>query len=112
MVDDLARLAENPLVKGVRRIIQFESDPDFCLRPDFVRGVQLLPRHGLSFDLCIKCHQMPNTIGLVQRCPEVRFILDHIGKPNIYARYFMDGPSDLHQLLIDLVARVRKAGGS
>jgi L-fuconolactonase len=79
----LARLAANPLVKGIRRIIQFEPDPEFCLRADFVRGVQLLERHGLSFDICIKCHQMLNTVELVKRCPNVRFVLDHIGKPNI-----------------------------
>ena len=79
----LARLAANPRVKGIRRIIQFEPDPGFCLRPDFVRGVQLLERHGLSFDICIKCHQMLNTIELVKRCPGVSFVLDHIGKPNI-----------------------------
>jgi L-fuconolactonase len=43
---DLARLATNPLVKGIRRIIQFEPDITFCLRPEFVRGVQRLHGHG------------------------------------------------------------------
>jgi L-fuconolactonase len=80
---DLERLVAIPLVKGIRRIIQFEPDPEFCLRPDFVQGVRTLPRFGLSFDLCVKCHQLPNTIELVRRCSEVRFVLDHIGKPNI-----------------------------
>ncbi|HEX5414364.1 MAG TPA: amidohydrolase, partial [Chloroflexota bacterium] len=36
----------SPLVKGIRRIIQFEPDREFCLRPDFVRGVQILPEYG------------------------------------------------------------------
>jgi len=82
---DLARLASNPLIKGIRRIIQFEADPEFCLRPDFVRGVQLLPRHGLSFDLCINHKQLANTLKLVRQCPNVRFIMDHIAKPDIKA---------------------------
>lgn len=82
---DLARLAANPLIKGIRRIIQFEADPEFCLRPDFVRGVQLLPRHGLSFDLCINHKQLANTLKLVRQCPNVRFIMDHIAKPDIKA---------------------------
>jgi L-fuconolactonase len=80
---ELARLASNPLIKGIRRIIQFEADPEFCLKPDFVRGVQLLPRHGLSFDLCVNHRQLANTIKLVRQCPNVSFILDHIGKPDI-----------------------------
>ena len=64
---DLAGLAANPLVKGIRRIIQFEPDIGFCLRPEFVRGVQLLHAHGLTFDLCINHLQLPNTIKLVRQ---------------------------------------------
>lgn len=79
----LEKLAQNTLVKGVRRIIQFEPDPEFCLRPDFVRGVQALPDYGLSFDICIHEGQMANTIKMVEQCPDVQFILDHIGKPQI-----------------------------
>lgn len=80
---DLVRLASNRLVKGVRRLLQSESDDAFCLRPEFVRGVQLLPRHGLSFDLCIFHRQLANAIQLVRQCPNVRFVLDHIAKPDI-----------------------------
>src|SRR5688572_15198662 len=63
---DLARLRRNSRVKGIRRIIQFEPDPEFCLRPDFVRGVQLLPHYELSFDLCINHTKLPNTLALVR----------------------------------------------
>ncbi|HEY3340930.1 MAG TPA: amidohydrolase family protein [Anaerolineae bacterium] len=78
-----ALVAISPRIKGIRRIIQFEPDLDFCLRPDFVRGVQLLPEYGLTFDLCIDHRHLPNTIELVRRCPNTTFILDHIGKPDI-----------------------------
>jgi L-fuconolactonase len=79
----LETLAQNPLIKGIRRIIQFEPDPAFCLRPDFVRGVQALPDYSLHFEICIDHTQMANTIRMVQQCPGVQFILDHIGKPDI-----------------------------
>lgn len=95
---DLARLAVNPLVKGIRRIIQFEPDQEFCLRPDFVRGVQLLARHGLTFDLCINHRQLANTIRLVRQCPEVSFILDHIGKPDIKAGQLDPWRAELREL--------------
>jgi L-fuconolactonase len=81
--EELEALAENRLVKGIRRIIQYEPQADFCLRPEFVYGVQMLSDFGFSFDVCIASIQMENTISLVRRCPEVRFVLDHIGKPNI-----------------------------
>jgi len=80
---EIAFLAKNRIVKGIRRIIQFEPDIDFCLRPDFIQGVKLLPRYNLSFDICINHIHMANTITLVEKCPDVSFILDHIGKPDI-----------------------------
>jgi L-fuconolactonase len=78
-----ALVATTPLVKGVRRLIQGEKEPDFCLRPDFVRGVQVLAEYGLSFDICIFHPQLAAATELVRRCPQVSFILDHLGKPNI-----------------------------
>lgn len=78
-------VATTPHLKGIRRLIQSEPDPEFCIRPDFVRGVQMLPGYGLSFDLCIYARQLPATIELVRRCPDVSFMLDHIGKPDIRA---------------------------
>ena len=41
---------------------------------------------GLTFDICIHHPQMANTIKLVAQCPDVQFILDHIGKPDIKMR--------------------------
>ena len=35
-------VAISPLIKGVRRNLQDEAEPDFCLQPDFVAGVRLL----------------------------------------------------------------------
>jgi L-fuconolactonase len=84
----LAEFAQNPLIKGVRRIIQFEPDREFCLQPDFVRGVQALPDYNFSFDICIHHPQLANTIKLVAQCPDVPFILDHIGKPDIKHQIF------------------------
>jgi|UniRef100_UPI00404A0D79 L-fuconolactonase len=81
--EDLARLAANPMIKGIRRIIQFEADPEFCLRPDFVKGVQLLAKFGFTFDICINHKQMTNTLKLVRQCPDVSFVMDHHAKPDV-----------------------------
>ena len=79
----LEKLSANPRIKGIRRIVQFEPDIDFCLRPGFIEGVRLLPQFNLSCDICIFHPQMANTIKMVAQCPDVQFILDHIGKPDI-----------------------------
>jgi L-fuconolactonase len=75
--------ALGPLIKGVRRNIQDEIDPAYCLQPSFVRGTQMLADYGFSCDVCIRRHQLEATCELVRRCPNVRFILDHLGKPDI-----------------------------
>ena len=66
----LQALAELPLVKGIRRLIQDEP-LGFCTAPDFVRGVQLLPEFGFNFDLCIYHPQLAErarTGGAVPGC--------------------------------------------
>jgi L-fuconolactonase len=82
---EMERLAKLPVVRGIRRLIQNQPDPDYVLKPDFQAAVKLLPKYNLSFDICIYHHQLPNTLRFVQQCPEVFFVLDHIAKPGIKA---------------------------
>ena len=82
---EMARIAKLPVMRGVRRLIQTQPDPEFMLKPDFLDGLKLLPSYNLSFDICILHHQLPNTIEMVRRCPDVSFVLDHIAKPGIKA---------------------------
>ncbi len=79
----LDALADVPRVCGVRRIIQDDGDSQICLAPDFVAGVALLAERDWVFDLCIRAPQLPAATELVRRLPQVRFVLDHIGKPAI-----------------------------
>ncbi|MCA1645969.1 MAG: amidohydrolase family protein [Chloroflexi bacterium] len=78
--------AISPRIRGVRQLIQSESDPDFPVRPGILEGLRLLPEYGLSFDICIQHHQLARTIEMVRACPETFFVLDHLGKPNVKDR--------------------------
>ena len=91
-------VAISPLIKGVRRNLQDETEPDFCLRPDFVAGVRLLAEFKLSFDLCIRHWQLPYVTELVRRCPHTAFILDHLGKPDIKQQLLDPWQADLRTL--------------
>jgi L-fuconolactonase len=78
----LEGLGTYPLVKGVRRLIQ--SEPlGFAVEDHFVRGVQILAQYGFTFDICIYHPQLVDVLSLVAQCPNVEFVLDHIGKPDI-----------------------------
>lgn len=95
----LDQLAAMSRVRGVRRLLQDEA-LGFATQPDFIQGVRLLAEYDLSFDVCIRHFQIPDVIALVDRCPDVRFVLDHLGKPGIKAREV-----DAWQRNIELLAR-------
>jgi len=83
--DVLDQLAQVPLVRGVRWVLEppFETDPDCCIRPDFIAATQLLPQYGFTLDISVKNTELPKMIALAEQCPDVNFVLDHIGKPDI-----------------------------
>jgi L-fuconolactonase len=95
---DLEKLAANPLVKGVRRNLQGERAAEFCLRPEFVTGVNLLAEFEFTFDLCIRHEQLRDVAELVRRAPQVTFVLDHFGKPDVLGKKKEPWAKDLNAL--------------
>jgi L-fuconolactonase len=79
---ELDALAGSRDVKGVRRLLQ-DTRPGFALEPSFVRAVQSLAGRDLVFDVCVRQHQLAEVRALVEQCPEVTFVLDHVGKPRV-----------------------------
>jgi L-fuconolactonase len=79
----LRSMASRPLVRGIRHLIQGESDPGFCLSPAFVSGVRQCGELGLTFDLCVRHSQLAPVVELVGACPSTSFVLDHAGKPDL-----------------------------
>jgi L-fuconolactonase len=71
------------LLVGIRHQVQDEADPDWLGRDDVVDGVRAVAAAGLTYDLLVFPHQLQAAIGLAQRIPGGRFVLDHAGKPPI-----------------------------
>ncbi len=94
----LDRLGTHAKLKGVRRLIQSEADIDFCKSPEFVSGVRKLAARGLSFDLCLYHPQLAAAIELVKQVPEMSFVLDHIGKPDIKSQLFSPWKEQIQEL--------------
>ena len=93
----LAELAARPLVVGVRRLLQ-DQRTGFALAPDFVAGVRQLAEHRFVLDLCVREHQLAEAAELARRCPEITFVLDHLGKPAVGRRPLQDWARDVHRL--------------
>jgi L-fuconolactonase len=81
--DQLARVAAHTKLRGVRHIVQDEPDDRFMLRDDFQRGIAALAEFDLAYDILIYARQLPAAVELARTFPDQRFVLDHIGKPDI-----------------------------
>jgi predicted TIM-barrel fold metal-dependent hydrolase len=81
--DQIEQLSAMPEVKGVRRILH-EVPDDLSFSDLFVENIRRLADYNLSFDLVLRADQLLE-VGqrLVGRAPEVSFILDHCGNPDI-----------------------------
>ena len=66
--------------------------------PSLVAGTGLLARHGLTMDLCVRQHQLDEVVELVDLCPDVLFVLDHLGKPRVTAEDFAPWAESLTRL--------------
>jgi L-fuconolactonase len=71
-----------PALVGVRHIVQAEPD-GFLASPDFRAGVARLERTGLVYEILVYARQMPDAVAFARALPRQRFVLDHVGKPDI-----------------------------
>lgn len=72
-----------PKLKGFRHILQGESQRDFILRPDFMKGLNLLRKYGLTYDILISPDQLAFTKQFIAAFPDQQFVINHIAKPCI-----------------------------
>ena len=81
--EELARLAENPKLCGVRPMIQDIADPDWMLGDALTPCYRAVIDSGLVFDALVLPHHLENLLELCSRHPELRVVIDHGAKPEI-----------------------------
>lgn len=79
----LESYATNPLLKGVRHVVQDEADDQFILGDAFNKGIRRLKVYELVYDILIYERQLGPSIEFVDRHPDQVFVLDHVAKPRI-----------------------------
>ena len=78
----LEHYSQFPKLKGFRHILQAEPI-EFILKPEFQRGITALQVYGFTYDILIYPQHLPVIPDLIRGGNEQKFILDHLGKPNI-----------------------------
>jgi L-fuconolactonase len=76
----LKRFQSSGVVRGVRQVLHGSATPaGHCLTDDFVKGIRLLGKLNLSFDLCMRPGELADGLKVSQLAPDTRFVLDHCG---------------------------------
>jgi len=93
----ISRFRGNPYVKGIRQIIRSAGKgPSPLLSEEFVEGIRLLGILGMRFDICVPPGLLPDTVKLVDLCPDTRFVLDHCGNADPLAFGIRAGKTGSH----------------
>lgn len=95
--DQLDELVKLPKLRGLRRVLHVVPD-EISQSAQFAKNVQRLAKHDLVFDLCVSVRQLPLAVALVEKCPQVQFVLDHCGAPEVKRRAFDPWRAFLRQL--------------
>jgi L-fuconolactonase len=73
---------------GIRHQVHDEVDPRWLCWPDVWRGLRAVQSRGLVYDLLIRPREMVAALETVRALPDLRFVIDHIAKPEIARQGF------------------------
>lgn len=86
VADRLDSLLERPggrWLVGIRHQVHDEPDEAWLLREDVQRGLCAVADRDLTYDLLIRPRELRASYETVVRFPDMRFVVDHIAKPDI-----------------------------
>lgn len=93
--DQLLEFKDHPKFVGIRHITQDEPDDDFIIRPEVIRGLKVLEKHQLPFDLLFFTKHLKHAVKLANELPELPMVIDHLSKPEIASGRIDEWRTDL-----------------
>ncbi|MBD8890650.1 amidohydrolase family protein [Roseibium litorale] len=84
-------------VKGLRRVLHVVPD-DLSQARLFRKNIRRLASKSLPFDICMLQRQLPLAAALVDAAPDVVFVLDHCGVPEMTTDSFADWKNKITEL--------------
>ena len=100
----IAELAANPLLKGLRPMVQTIPDDKWMLGYNLGSAFEALMRADLIFEALILPRHLPVLGNLLARYPLLRVVIDHAAKPDIAGGGFEPWARD--------IARIARATGA
>jgi L-fuconolactonase len=97
-VSHIEAMAARRLVVGLRPMVQDISDDDWLLRPYLAPQLAAMARHGLVFDALVLPRHLRRLLQVIERNPDLQFVLDHCAKPHLRTGEIAEWRRDVAEL--------------
>jgi L-fuconolactonase len=94
----IARLARNPRLVGLRPMLQDMPDERWILRPEFAPIVHAMQTYHLRFDASIRPRHLRAIAEFAMRYPGLAIVIDHAAKPAIGDGHLREWRSDMQRV--------------
>ncbi|MEO9525829.1 amidohydrolase family protein [Roseibium sp.] len=108
--DQIATLASDPKLVGLRPMIQDITDPDWMLHSRLDPAYRALVDADLVFDALTLPQHLPNLLRLAERHADLRMVVDHGSKPRIADGDFEDWAADMKTIASNTSAVCKLSG--
>ncbi len=106
----IAALAADPLLTGLRPMLQDIADTGWILAPAVQPGLAAMAAAGLRFDALVQPRHLPALLTLCARHPGLPVVIDHAAKPPIAAGAFRPWADDMARLARETPASCKLSG--
>ncbi|MBA31545.1 MAG: amidohydrolase [Chloroflexi bacterium] len=96
--DKLNKLQDNPYFKGIRHLWETDDDPGWIINSGGIRGLESIAERNLTFDFLARPKNLIYIPRIMRLVPNLRAVLDHIGKPEISTKKFQPWLNDLRKI--------------
>jgi L-fuconolactonase len=103
-------LAREPLLKGLRPMLQDIADTEWILRPEVAPALQAMTHAGLRFDALLQPRHLPVLLTLCARHPQLPVVIDHAAKPAIAARGWQPWADEIKRVAQETPALCKMSG--
>lgn len=89
---------KHPKFVGFRIMIQDMPNAEKILEPKFIDALKIYEKLNVPIDLLVTSDQLDAVVQLLEKVPNIRGVIDHIGKPKISAQLFEQWENQMKQI--------------
>lgn len=96
-LDELKAGPGGEFLAGIRHQVHDEADENWLGREDVQQGLGTIAEAGLVYDLLIRPQHLDEALRTAQDFPHLRFVIDHMAKPDIANGEFDGWNAKMHE---------------